>query len=57
MDVIKIVDYIIDIGYEGGRGGGQIVCEGTPEEVAQDTRSYTARFLKRELFPSEVIAN
>jgi len=57
MDVIKIVDYIIDIGYEGGRGGGQVVCEGTPEEVAQDTRSYTARFLKRELFPSEVIAN
>lgn len=57
MDVIKIMDYIIDIGYEGGRGGGQIVCEGTPEEVAQDTRSYTARFLKRELFPSEVTAN
>ena len=57
MDVIKVVDYIIDIGYEGGRGGGQIVCEGTPEEVAQDTRSYTARFLKRELFPSELIAN
>jgi excinuclease ABC subunit A len=57
MDVIKIMDYIIDIGYEGGRGGGQIVCEGTPEEVAQDTRSYTARFLKRELFPAEVTAN
>ncbi|MGA9239739.1 excinuclease ABC subunit UvrA [Robiginitalea sp.] len=57
MDVIKIMDYIIDIGYEGGRGGGRIVCEGTPEEVAQDTRSYTARFLKRELYPSEVTAN
>ena len=57
MDVIKIMDYIIDIGYEGGRGGGRIVCEGTPEEVTQDTRSYTARFLKRELFPFEVTAN
>ncbi len=55
MDVIKIVDHIIDIGYEGGRGGGQIVCEGTPEEVARHPRSYTARFLKRELFPGEVL--
>jgi excinuclease ABC subunit A len=49
MDVIKMVDHIIDIGYEGGRGGGMIVAEGTPEEVAKDERSYTARFLKREL--------
>jgi len=57
MDVIKIMDYIIDIGYEGGRAGGQIVCEGTPEEVAQDTRSHTALFLKRELYPSEVATN
>jgi excinuclease ABC subunit A len=51
MDVIKMVDYIIDIGYEGGRGGGQIVCQGTPEEVARDPRSHTARFLKKELLP------
>ncbi|MCO5723466.1 excinuclease ABC subunit UvrA [Robiginitalea marina] len=51
MDVIKMVDYIIDIGYEGGRGGGQIVCQGTPEEVALDPRSHTARFLKKELLP------
>jgi excinuclease ABC subunit A len=49
MDVIKMVDHIIDIGYEGGRGGGQIVCQGPPEEVARDPRSHTARFLKKEL--------
>jgi excinuclease ABC subunit A len=53
MDVIKMMDHIIDIGYEGGRGGGQIVCEGTPEEVAEDPRSYTARFLKKELYSGE----
>lgn len=51
MDVIKMVDHIIDMGYEGGRGGGQIVCQGTPEEVARDPRSHTARFLKKELLP------
>ncbi len=49
MDVIKMADHIIDIGYEGGRGGGMIVAEGSPEKVAKDTRSYTAKFLKREL--------
>ena len=49
MDVIKMVDYIIDIGYEGGRSGGQLVAKGTPEEVAKDKKSYTATFLKREL--------
>ena len=57
MDVIKIVDHIIDIGYEGGRGGGEIVCEGTPEEVAQHPKSYTAQFLKRELFPDELVTS
>ena len=49
MDVIKMVDHIIDIGYEGGRGGGMIVSKGTPEEVAKDKKSYTAKFLKKEL--------
>ncbi|WP_430408278.1 excinuclease ABC subunit UvrA [Kordia sp.] len=49
MDVIKMTDYIIDIGYEGGRGGGQVVTKGTPEEVAKHKKSYTARFLKKEL--------
>ncbi|MBJ6369452.1 excinuclease ABC subunit UvrA [Snuella sedimenti] len=49
LDVIKTVDHIIDIGYEGGKGGGQIVVEGTPEEVAKHKKSYTAKFLKKEL--------
>ena len=48
MDVIKIVDYIIDIGYEGGRGGGMIVAKGTPEQVSKDKKSYTAQFLRKE---------
>jgi len=49
LDVIKIADYIIDIGKEGGGLGGEIVCKGTPEEVAKHKGSYTARFLKEEL--------
>ncbi|WP_420322673.1 excinuclease ABC subunit UvrA [Flagellimonas sp.] len=49
MDVIKMMDHLIDIGYEGGRGGGMIVAKGTPEEVAKDNKSYTAKFLKKEL--------
>ncbi|MGJ8593751.1 MAG: excinuclease ABC subunit UvrA [Aquaticitalea sp.] len=49
MDVIKTVDYIIDVGYEGGKGGGEIIAEGTPEEVAKHKTSYTALFLKKEL--------
>ncbi|PIB32585.1 excinuclease ABC subunit A [Gaetbulibacter sp. 5U11] len=49
LDVIKTVDHIIDIGYEGGKGGGQVVVEGTPEVVAKHKKSYTAKFLKKEL--------
>ncbi len=49
LDVIKTVDHVIDIGYEGGNGGGQIIVEGTPEEVAGHKKSYTAKFLKKEL--------
>ncbi len=49
LDVIKMVDYIIDIGYEGGKGGGEIIVKGTPEEVAKHKKSYTAHFLKKEL--------
>ena len=49
LDVIKTVDHIIDIGYEGGKGGGQIIVEGTPEVVAKHPKSYTAKFLKKEL--------
>ena len=49
MDVIKIADYIIDVGYEGGKNGGEIVAKGTPEEIIKNKKSYTAKFLKKEL--------
>ena len=49
LDVIKMADYIIDMGPDGGRGGGTIVAQGTPEEVAQCEASYTAKFLREEL--------
>ncbi len=49
MDVIKMADYIIDMGPEGGDRGGQIVCQGTPEEVAKCAESYTAKYLSLEL--------
>lgn len=49
LDVIKLADHIIDIGPEGGRGGGQVLANGTPEEVAQSKKGYTPRFLKEEL--------
>jgi excinuclease ABC subunit A len=49
LDVIKMVDHIIDIGYEGGKGGGKVVAKGTPEEIIKDKKSYTAKFLKKEL--------
>ena len=49
MDVIKVADHIIDIGPEGGMEGGNIVCTGTPEQVAQCPESYTGQFLKDEL--------
>ncbi len=49
LDVIRIADYIIDVGPEGGQAGGQVIATGTPEEIAQNTKSYTASFLKEEL--------
>ncbi|WP_338350952.1 excinuclease ABC subunit UvrA [Nonlabens tegetincola] len=49
MDVIKIADHLIDIGPEGGRGGGEVVAKGTPEQVSKHKTSHTARFLKKEL--------
>ena len=49
LDVIKMADYIIDIGKEGGKGGGEIIAYGTPQEVAQNKNSYTAKFLKEIL--------
>jgi excinuclease ABC subunit A len=49
MDVIKVADHVIDIGKEGGRNGGEILFEGTPEELAKCKDSFTARFLEQEL--------
>lgn len=49
MDVIKLADYIIDIGYEGGKNGGKLIAKGTPEEVIKNKKSYTAQFLRKEL--------
>ncbi len=49
MDVIKVADYIIDLGKEGGIRGGEVMCTGTPEEIAHCKTSYTAGFLKEEL--------
>ena len=49
LDVIKLADYVIDMGPEGGRGGGTLLCAGTPEEVAKSQKGYTPRFLAEEL--------
>ena len=49
MDIIKVADYIIDIGPDGGANGGTIVAEGTPEEIIKNTKSYTAKFLSNEI--------
>ncbi|PCH76497.1 MAG: excinuclease ABC subunit A [Flavobacteriaceae bacterium] len=49
LDVVKIADYIIDVGPEGGKNGGKILCTGTPEEIIKHKKSHTAKFLKKEL--------
>ena len=49
LDVIKLADHIIDIGPEGGKGGGQVIVAGTPEQVAESKESFTAKFLREEL--------
>ena len=49
LDVIKTADYLIDLGPEGGSGGGEIVCTGTPEEVARCEASYTGHYLRKML--------
>ncbi|MGO4289632.1 excinuclease ABC subunit UvrA [Chitinophaga sp. RAB17] len=49
LDVIKMADYVVDLGPEGGGGGGTILCTGTPEQVSTCKESHTARFLKKEL--------
>ncbi|MEO0391326.1 MAG: excinuclease ABC subunit UvrA, partial [Pseudomonadota bacterium] len=56
LDVIKTADYIIDIGPEGGDGGGKVVATGTPEEVAEVAESHTGRYLKPMLSPQKVAA-
>ena len=52
LDVIKVADYLIDMGPEGGRGGGQLLYEGTPEGLAESGVGYTGKFLKAELTPT-----
>ena len=49
LDLIKCADYIIDIGPEGGEGGGTLVAKGTPEEVASNKQSFTGHYLKKML--------
>jgi len=49
MDIIKVADHIIDLGPEGGDRGGELLAEGTPEEVAKAKGSYTGKFLKGHL--------
>ena len=49
MDIIKVADYVIDIGPEAGGRGGEIVVEGTPEQIIRNKESYTAKYLKEEL--------
>jgi excinuclease ABC subunit A len=49
LDVVKLADHIIDVGMEGGKKGGKILCTGTPEEIVKHKTSYTAKFLKKEL--------
>jgi len=49
LDVIKMADYIIDLGPEGGEAGGEVVAAGTPEQIVKNTKSYTAKFLKEKL--------
>ena len=49
LDVIKTADYIIDIGPEGGDGGGTVIAKGTPEEITKNKKSYTGLYVKKML--------
>ena len=53
MDVIKVADYVIDLGPEGGDEGGRIIATGTPEEVAESPGSYTGLYLRQVLRPEK----
>jgi excinuclease ABC subunit A len=56
LDVVKTADWVIDIGPEGGDGGGEVIATGTPEKVAEEERSYTGQYLKPMLNPKRVAA-
>ena len=53
LDVIKVADWVIDLGPEGGDGGGTVLCTGTPEEIAAHEESYTGQFLRKILCGGE----
>jgi excinuclease ABC subunit A len=55
LDVIKQADWLVDLGPEGGEGGGELICSGTPEDVAEVEGSYTGKFL-REVLPKAAVA-
>jgi excinuclease ABC subunit A len=57
LDVIKSADYVLDLGPEGGQGGGRVVAKGTPEQVARSRESFTGRFLAEILAPSTAAAS
>jgi excinuclease ABC subunit A len=50
IELIKCADYIIDLGLEGGKNGGNLIFQGTPEELAKNKESYTAKYLAEKLF-------
>ena len=54
LDVIKVADHIIDLGPEGGKGGGQILCTGTPEQIEKGRKGHTSRYLTAELKPATI---
>ena len=55
LDVVKTADYLIDLGPEGGDGGGQVIAAGTPEEIIKEKRSFTGMYLKRVLKPNRTV--
>jgi excinuclease ABC subunit A len=55
LDIIKVADYLIDLGPEGGDAGGYVIATGTPEEVAQHPDSHTGEFLRPYLTPASVV--
>jgi excinuclease ABC subunit A len=53
LDLIKVVDYIVDLGPEGGENGGKIMAKGTPEEVADNEKSHTGTYLRKTLIKTK----